>query len=257
MRRFLLVFFLFALLAVLAGCGEADPVPADHVFSHRGASGEELEHTTAAYDLAVAYGSAYLEQDLVQSAAGTLYVSHDWTPERLTGETRPFAELTDAEIDALRTSDGQPILKLRDVFSAYGDRVHYVIEVRNTDQAAALIDLAKEFGLEEQLVVQAWNTPELLLVQAELPAARRLLLVEDQSGLDWAILQPCVDIVGAKDPLMSEFNCRWVHEHGKQLCVWTLNTAAEIRSAIELGVDYYFTDYTAKALLLEQQYRVS
>ena len=47
------------------------------VYSHRGASGEEIEHTVAAYDLAILYGSKYIEQDLVTSRDNTLYVSHD------------------------------------------------------------------------------------------------------------------------------------------------------------------------------------
>ena len=37
--------------------------------------------------------------------------------------------------------------------------------------------------------------------------------------------------------------------------VWTLNSSSQITEAIALGVDSYFTNYTAKALLLEKKYR--
>lgn len=36
----------------------------DYVILHRGASGEEIEHTFKAYDLALNYGTKYIEQEL-------------------------------------------------------------------------------------------------------------------------------------------------------------------------------------------------
>lgn len=252
MKRALLPLLCLLILLLCACTRRSTSDPADHVFSHRGASGEATEHTRAAYDLAVASGSRYLEQDLVLSAEGTLYVSHDKTPERLTGETRPFAELSDAEIDALRTADGQQILKLQDVFAAYQPPVCFVVEVRDVDQLEPLFALIEQYHLEERLILQAWNTPALEAVQERFPTVRRLLLVQTQDGVDWACLQPSVEIVGIEAPLMSEFNCGWIRQHGKEVCVWTLNAEEDLRRAIALNVDYYFTDYTARALALEK-----
>lgn len=254
-RRILsLLLGLLLLLLPLAGCEQAwEPGPADHVFSHRGASGEATEHSKAAYDLALSYGSHWLEQDLVLSADGTLYVSHDKTPERLTGETRPFDQLTDAEIDALRTADGQQILKLKEVFAAYRRKAGFVVEVQNMEQLEPLFALIKKYRLEKRLILQAWNTPELEAVRERFPEVRRMLLVKTQDGVDWACQQDSVEIVAIEKPLMTEFNCGWIRQHGKEICVWTLNTEEELRQAIALNVDYYFTDYTARALALEQE----
>ena len=49
---------------------------ADHVYSHRGSKGSN-EHTFEAYDEAIKAGSHNIEQDVVVSRDGTLYVSHD------------------------------------------------------------------------------------------------------------------------------------------------------------------------------------
>lgn len=254
MKRRLLFLLLALLLLLLAGCAaEFAPGPADHVISHRGASGEATEHTRAAYDLALAEGSRWLEQDLVSSADGTLYVSHDSTPERLTGEPRPFAELTDAEIDALQTADGQRILKLEEVFSAYRRKARFVVELRDMDQLEPLFALIKKYHLEKRLILQAWNTPELEAVRDRFPTVRRMLIVKTQNGIDWACTQDSVEIVAIKEPLLTEFNCGWIRQHGKEICVWTLNSEEELRRGIALNVDYYFTDYTARALELEQE----
>ena len=64
---------------------------ADHVYSHRGASSDEIKHTFAAYDKAIAQGSHNIEQDLVISADGTLYISHDLTSNRIAGAGGAFS----------------------------------------------------------------------------------------------------------------------------------------------------------------------
>lgn len=41
----------------------------------------------------------------------------------------------------------------------------------------------------------------------------------------------------------------------KLLNIWTINSTSEIKKAINLGIDNYFTNFTAKALALENKYR--
>ena len=62
-----------------------------------------------------------------------------------------------------------------------------------------------------------------------------------------------MEIVAIEKPLMTEFNCSWIHQHGKEICVWTLNSEEELRRAIGLNVDCYFTDFPARALALEAE----
>ncbi|WP_094243318.1 glycerophosphodiester phosphodiesterase [Tetragenococcus halophilus] len=84
----------------------------DYVISHRGASGEEVEHTFKAYDLALDYGTKYIEQDLVTSKDGTLYISHDENAERIAGVDKNYNDMSDKEIDHLKTEDNQHILSV-------------------------------------------------------------------------------------------------------------------------------------------------
>lgn len=263
MKRFwTLVCVLLPLLCVLAGCQSQEP-PAPsaavsasaHVISHRGASGEENEHTFAAYDLAIAHGSRYIEQDLVLSADGTLYVSHDITPERLAGEPRPFSELTDREIDDLVIWQDQHFLRMRDVFARYGDSVNYVIEVRNLDQAEQLFPLVEEFGLADHVIIQAWYTNILQRAKESWPDMPCMLLVLDAETLESGLTDPCVDIIATDYQDLTPELCDRIHAGGKQYCVWTLNSGEALAAAIRLDVDFYFTDYTARAMLLEFLFR--
>lgn len=252
------VFLLTVILLTGVGCSKALPKnsPSDHVFSHRGASGEEIEHTIAAYDLAVEYGSKYIEQDLVISKDGTLYISHDVTPERLTGETTPFAELHDYEIDALRTWDGQSILRMTDVLERYGDKVYYVSELKaGRSVYEAFIQLVNESQMADHFIVQSWDMDILYDLEEVFPDMPKLYLTYYQNQMDQALQKPWIDIISVNDTLMNQENCDKVHAANKKFNVWTLNSSSQITKAIALGVDSYFTNYTAKALLLEKKYR--
>ncbi|MCO5478202.1 glycerophosphoryl diester phosphodiesterase [Enterococcus sp. AZ091] len=226
------------------------------VYSHRGASGEEIEHTVAAYDLAILYGSRYIEQDLVTSRDNTLYVSHDLSAKRITGVDKLFVDMTDDEISDLRTEDNEKILSLQDVFNRYGNTVNYVIELKeNSNQTKLFEDLVKKNNLEDNIVVQASDIKPLQDLSKSFPNMPKLLLVKNQSELEKAVTYDIVDIVSAEKSMMTKENVKLVHGHKKLLNIWTINSTSEIKKAINLGIDNYFTNFTAKALALENKYR--
>lgn len=230
---------------------------ADHVFSHQGTAKEEPSETFAAYDLAIAYGSRYIEQDLVISADGVFYCSHDLSPEALTGEPRLFSELTSRQIDELRTSDGgQRLLKLTDVFDRYGKSVTYVIELRmSLTTIRSFLQLVEEYGMQDHIIVQASYLWDLRQVEAVFPDMPKMILAFDPDTFDAALHEDCVDYICVATDRFDQESCNQVHAAGKMYCVAVLNGAGGIRKAIEMGADCYFTDYTAKALVLEELYR--
>lgn len=230
----------------------------DHVISHRGASGEEIEHTFKAYDLALEYGTKYIEQDLVTSKDGTLYVSHDENAERLTDVDKNYKEMTDNEIDKLRTDDNQHILKLEDVFKKYEDSTYYAIELKEKDNSGAIKpfeNLVKKYDLEDKIIVQARNKEALETLNTSFPDMPKLILVNNDDELDDALKQDYVDIIGANADLMNKETVKEAHDNDKDFNVWTLNSIDEIKKAIDLNVDSYFTNFTAKALTIEDNYR--
>lgn len=230
----------------------------DYVISHRGASGEEIEHTFKAYDLAIDYGSKYIEQDLVRSKDGTLYVSHEENAKPLTGVNKNYKDMTDDEIDKLRTEDDQHILKLEDVFKKYEDDTHYAIELKEQDNVGAVKpfeELVKKYDLADNIIVQARNKEALEPLENTFPDMPKLILVNTEDELNDALKQDYIDIVGTNSDLMNKDNVEKVHDNGKEFSVFTLNSSDEIKKGIDLEVDSYFTNFTAKALTIEDNYR--
>lgn len=226
------------------------------VFSHRGASGEEVEHTFAAYDLAIDYGSQNIEQDLVTSKNGTLFVSHDLSAKRITGVNKLYSDMTDEEIRQLKTINDEPILALQDVFDKYKDSVNYIIELKeNNKQTNKFIDIVNKNNLSKSIIVQVSNTEPLDLISKKFPNMEKLLLIKEQKDILKATKNSNVDIISINKEFLTKNNVALVHNANKKINVWTVDSTKEITNAITLNVDSYFTNYTAKALLLEKKYK--
>ncbi|MGL4663353.1 MAG: acyltransferase family protein, partial [Culicoidibacterales bacterium] len=106
---------------------------ATRIISNKG-SAEEIGNTLAAYDLAIKYGTQYIELDVVTSKTGTLYISHDLSAKNLTGVNKLFGDMTNEEIDQLRINKSSQekieLLKLQDVITRYTDTINYVIDLK-------------------------------------------------------------------------------------------------------------------------------
>lgn len=231
---------------------------ASHVYSHRGSEGDN-EHTFEAYDAAIEAGSHNIEQDLVISSDGVLYVSHDLNTYRMTGRGANYSSLTSEEIDQIQTRAGNNILKMSDVFDRYGRSVNYIIELKasGSDIIEAFENIIDQYGYQDIVTVQSEDTDVLQTLDEKYPDMPKLFLCKSWDSLLGCLDMPYVDIVSVrkKSNLMNEKSCTRVHDAGKIFSVWTLNTENEIRTAIELGVDTYFTDDTALAISLEKELR--
>ena len=232
---------------------------ADHVYSHRGSAGS-MEHSFQAYDAAIAAGSHNIEQDVVISSDGVLFVSHDISGLTMTGNRDFYKDMTAAEIEELRTYEGNKILRLSEVFDKYGRNVNYLVELKTTgeDTIQAFEDIIEKYDFADIVTVQSDDPDVLAAVEEKFPDMRKMLVCKTPGLFNRALDLPYVDDISVKliAGLMKEERCRAAHEHGKTFSAWTLDTEDEIRRAIDMGVDSYFTNDTPLALSIEKEYGV-
>lgn len=237
------------------------PQPAsDHVYSHRGSAGT-YEHSFRAYDAAIAEGSHYIEQDLVISSDGVLFVSHDLSAADMTGTAARYSSMTADTIDGLQTKAGGKVLRLSEVFDRYQKDVDYIIELKSSgdDTVKAFGEIVARYGFEDVIIVQSSDTDVLDAVERIYPDMPKLYVCKSQSGFAKSLDLPYVDIVSVRADagLMTEANCEAAHRHGKMFSAWTLDSEQSIKNAIDMGVDTYFTNDTALAMSLEKTYGLS
>ncbi len=246
----------------LAGVGETvaselEEMIASHVYSHRGSDGDE-EHSFKAYDAAIEAGSRNIEQDVVLSADGILYVSHDLSAWLMTGYNGLYEHMSSEAIDNLRTRAGNKVLRLGEVFDRYGRGINYVIELKSDSDACvdAFVNLVNEYGLGDLVTVQSMYLRRLEELETRCPDMPKLFVCRSQADFDRALDGSYVDIISVKADagLMTSGNCEEAHDHNKLFSAWILNSEEAIKRAIDIGVDTYFTSDTPLALSLEREY---
>ena len=219
--------------------------PKEHVYAHRRGEGDARDDNVfSQYDDFINQGAEYIEQDV------TLYG----------GE--PVVSYSEAY------AAGK--VKLRDVFDRYGKNVHYLVEIKTPYDATAnaIVDLVKDYGYEELVVIQCFEKDTLKKVKNALPDTGTMFLIDrrhdDGSDLLNALQDQYIDEISVsyEDGYMTENNCKKVHNVDKRFSAWFSATEidegveeARILEAIRIGVDGYFTTMPALALELERDYR--
>lgn len=234
----------------------ADSEASSHVYSHRGSAGDD-ELTFAAYDRAIEAGSKFIEADVVVSGSGTVYVAHDDYAMDMTGTGGYFSGMTDGQIDKLKTRSGSNVIKLKDLFERYGDSVTYIVDIKYTGSRNidAFTIAVRTNGMEDHVIAASSFFDVLRPLDESFPDMPKLYVCADQATFDLALGNDYVDIISVPKKNMTADNLKAARDNKKKFSAWTLNSEEEIRSAIDLGVDSYFTDDTGLAIKLEKKYR--
>jgi glycerophosphoryl diester phosphodiesterase len=198
--------------------------PAKISVAHRGASAYAPEHTRAAYELAIAQGADYVEQDLAVTRDGALICLHDdslerttdvedvfpdrFTLDRSTGAKRWLAsDFTLAEVkrlDAGRWFDakfaGERLLTWQEAVDVVRGRAGLYPELkspalyrhRNVDMVALVVAELRRGGFDRPpasgrppVVLQSFDPEALRALAAAVPAIPRVLLLEPRGADRW------------------------------------------------------------------------
>lgn len=224
-----------------------------HIYTNSGSSSEE-RYTMAAFDSAVEGGSVCLSMPVVAAKDGTLYVAYDDYLRDMTGLDGYLSGMSDGQIAEVKTKGGNDIVKLSDVFEKYGTDVNYVIEIRyaNERNIMPFVETVKKAGVADVTSVSSYYFGALDIVENEFPDMPKIFLSENEVDLAEAQRSETVDLISVNRDLMTAENLAAVHESGKKFGAWTLNSEEDIKSAVSMGLDSYFTDEGALAVSIEK-----
>ena len=276
------------LLAALTSCGR-NPAPGSAAagvavaapvlnVGHRGASGHAPEHTLASYDLALAMGAHYIEQDLQLTKDGVLVVLHDPTLDRTARGPAancagPVIEKTLAQIKTCDVGSwfnerfpssarpeyaGLTVPTLDEVFARYRGRgVRYYIETKNPEQApgmeAELLRLLSKYELRapaaerRQVLIQSFSPASLRTMHALDPSLPLVQLFGDSgSAAIRAALDRVDDYAVGIGPAMGSVDSALIaaaHARCLEVHPYTVNETAAMQRLLALGVDGMFTNF--------------
>jgi glycerophosphoryl diester phosphodiesterase len=234
-------------------------LPKPAIIAHRGASAHAPENTFSAFELAIRQGADAIELDVDLCQDQHLVVIHDRTVDRTTNGSGKVGDLSQAalqELDAGSHFDlaykGERIPGLEEVLATFGTRIAINIELKGSSSSSKLLaekvaDLIQRHGLIGKVIISSFDPWLLRRMNRLLPEVACALLAE--GGRKGALLRGRVgealvryealhpDVQDASLALVKR-----IHERGRRINVYTVNTPQGMRALFSAGVDGIFTD---------------
>lgn len=222
------------------------------VTAHRGASVSFPENTMAAFEGAKELGADWIELDVQQSRDGQIFVMHDTNFLRTAGVDRDTWEMDYDEIRLLDVGsffdsrfEGECAPLLSDVI-AYAKRngIKLNIEMKPTgyeqdfEQNVAKIIEAERFWEQCVVTSQVYHVlEEVKEYDSRIHTVYVMSLAYGDINMLTAADHFSIEASSISEKLVSD-----VHNAGKEIYAWTVNTEESINRMIELNVDNIITD---------------
>ncbi|TVR15416.1 MAG: glycerophosphodiester phosphodiesterase [Balneolaceae bacterium] len=112
--------------------------------------------------------------------------------------------------------------------------------------------LHKEFDLFDRIIIQSFDPATLIEFRKLNEEIDQAILVFDETTMDQFIdiLGYTPEIWSPNYNLVTESMVQEAHQRGMTVIPWTINTVAEMRRQLEMGVDGIITDYPDSATVL-------
>ncbi len=223
------------------------------ITAHRGASHGAPENTKAAVELAIAEQADYVEIDVRMTADGVPVLMHDRALFRTTGVVNEIDNVTYAELCTYDVGrryaiqyEGETVPSLREILEAYGRKIRFNIELKgdgNRKLAEAVLKLLEAYGLEERCVITSDSYELLVWIKKSDSKVRTGYILSLVYGEVFGY--EAADFFSVKSDSVTEQMVKSAHAKGKEIHVWTVNKAYEIKRMQALGVDNIITDKPA------------
>ncbi len=244
------------------------------IIGHRGNPSTQQENTVAGSVEAFKLGATMVENDIYLMRDGNIVVMHDGTLDRTTNGSGNIVEQTAETIKKFKVDSNakvpaEPIPLLKDYFEEFkGTGEVLVVELKSSDtkMGAPLAKLIKEYGMERQVVIIAFNKGMINSIRAAAPDISVNFLTSDitadeNRSLDVAkqVVENVIPINTAYSPsqaagtlginLYSDLAVR-----GITLWNWTVNDQDKFNSYFVSGIRGITTNYTQWAGTLVEDF---
>ena len=238
--------------------------PYPRAYAHRGWHIDDLdgcENTLAAFHRAATEGFAYLELDVHASADGVAVVHHDATLDRTTDGSGPIRAHTAAALAGVRVRGREPVPLLEQVLTELPD-TRITVELKSGAVVEPVLEVLERTGSWHRVCVGSYHDgwlrrarqaagPRLCTSMAQgaavglrvrawldrLPGALRRIPAPPSPG-DLAQLPRHIGPLTVVDAAL----LRAAHESGREVHVWTVDTANQMTALLDLGVDGLLSD---------------
>jgi glycerophosphoryl diester phosphodiesterase len=211
---------------------------------HRGAAGHAPENTLAAIEEGIALGVHFVEVDLRRTADGVLVALHDGTVNRTTDGKGRIDRLLLSEVKKFDAGNGERIPTLAEVLTAVAGRSGLMLELKVQGMAQQAVEAVREAGFSAPVIYASFLHEELTHVRAADRMAVLMVLFSKLSQTPVAhAMKYLPTYVGLRHDTATGRLIDAFHQAGLLVCVYTADSAADIRHALAVGVDGVISNF--------------
>ncbi len=221
------------------------------IAAHRGYSSEAPENTIPAFEAAIDHFADYVELDVQETKDGVVIVMHDSDFRRVAGVNKRVWKV---DYDEVKTYDvggwfseeyaGTTIPTLEEVMIMSKGKLKLNIEIKlkghEQNLEKSVVELIEKYEMEDECVVTSFQSKALKNVKSfnENIKTGYILNVAygNFSGVKFA------DALSVNYSFASQALINNAHSTGKEVYVWTVNTADAVNEMIQRGADMIITD---------------
>lgn len=228
------------------------------IAAHKGYSSKAPENTQPAFALAADCDVVdFIELDIRETRDGVPVVIHDDSLLMPAGVDVQIYDVTFAElqeIPAIYDFDpdqfGQTrIPSLEQVLEQYAGKKDFLIEIKASDRTpelpAKIVALMERYGITETSMIHSGSYPSLKAVKEINPNISCGFIIAVSTG-GYADL-PYADFFSVEHSYITENMISQIHNRGKQVFLWTVNTENSFSQVRDMDVDMLITDYPEDA----------
>ena len=216
----------------------AEPRPRPLLLGHRGARRYAPENSLEAFDLALQHGCDGFEFDVRRTADGHSVICHDTKLFGLVVARNEFAKLR--ECGKKRSCE---VASLEQVLERFAPRAFLDIELKVGGLEQATVEALRRFPPARGYFVSSFLPEVVEEVHARDASVAVGLICDQRKQLArWRELP--VSALFLHRRLASERTVSELHEAGKQVFVWTVNAAREMRVFEAMRVEGIISDDT-------------
>jgi glycerophosphoryl diester phosphodiesterase len=231
------------------------------IIAHRGASSVAPENTLASFSKAIEFGADYFELDVWTSLDDSLMIMHDGTIDRTTDGTGGVGAMTYVQLRSFDVGSwfgtefaGEKIPTLAEALKlalASPYEVGVVIEIKGNTPTIVekVITEVKKFNMQDRVIISSFTFDHLdqsKTIDASIPVQLFGTITQtninqiagiggEWAGTDGTITTVLLDSVHAKNIKINK---------------WTVNSASEMLTLMQLGVDAITTNFPQTAAVL-------
>ena len=218
------------------------------IMGHRCGGYDAPENTLSGIETSIKNGAQWVELDVQRSKDGFYVLNHDDSFKRVAGVKKRVSQMTLKEIKALDVGayqgfDSEKVPTIEEVIGYSKRKIKLNIELKGTtanrQMADDIVKLVKENHLEDRAILTSLDYNLVSYIHDQYPTIKTGFIYFMALG---DISKFKADYLIVEEGSITESKIDQIHQAGKKIIVWTINTEASMDYVLDFDIDGVITD---------------